>query len=204
MTVEARRESFTQSDRFTRIRAGFNQEHLNRILDDLVESGFYFAREVNVFDQIKCFHCDTTFSVDIFGITELTRDLVHRIHAHQNSCTFLINLVGAVQFQHLTRQPRYRVIPRAPVADPREANLIVHEGDIIPMIEDTDLDQNTARDVFQNVRQMMRCRICNTNRACVLFQPCNHLVTCPACQNGLTHCPRCTVAIANRYGAHFA
>ena len=94
---------------------------LATILDSIINSGFYFASQVNIFDQVKCFHCDATFYCDIFGDSGLTDIMaIHRIHIQQNDkCTFLIYLIGAVQFKFLMNQPVYRVITRTDPASPQ-------------------------------------------------------------------------------------
>ena len=85
---------------------------LERVLTLLIDNGFYFASQVNVFDQIKCFFCDCTFSCDIFSRNDLNEERVNNIHAHQSNCTFLISKIGAVEFQRLLRQGLHAVIPR--------------------------------------------------------------------------------------------
>jgi len=66
-TPEARELSFSENERFGRIRAGFQNARVNQLLPLLVQDGFYFASQVNVFDQVKCYFCDATLLCDEFG-----------------------------------------------------------------------------------------------------------------------------------------
>jgi len=114
-----------------------------------------------VYDQIKCFFCDATFSCDIFGYTDLTEDSVRRIHSHQNNkCSFLIDLVGPIVFQRHLREAPYRaVVPRAPRHIRPNQNIGHNHGygdvttmDCVPITEDRVLNILTYAVKFSHAK----------------------------------------------------
>ena len=92
---ESRKISFINSSRFTQIRNNFlPTQHLDTTEDFLVASGFYFAAEITVFDQMKCFHCQATIDCEIFGTPNITQEKIHQLHQENSNCAFLINKLG--------------------------------------------------------------------------------------------------------------
>ena len=203
-SVEARRRSFIDSERFGRIRPGFQHQHLERIMNLLVETGFYFATQVNVFDQIKCFFCDATFSCDIFGQTDLNEGLVRRIHAHQNNkCSFLISLLGPIAFLRHLREGPYRVVPRVPQTQQEPNHGSVDDMDGVTLVEETDLTEDIARETFNELFDKMACQVCRANRAVILFLPCRHVGVCPTCYSQIEVCLICQTRIERKVGVRY-
>ena len=174
-----------------RIRAGFQQENVDHIVKILVESGFYFASEVNVFDQVKCFFCATSFSCDIFGFENFTKEILNSNHAQQcRTCTFLIGELGAVEFDHLLRQRIQVQLPIWKKRRKKEKNLS-QNPETIYLDEATDFAETEADDKFQNLRDLMKCKVCSANRSNVLFSPCHHISSCAECASTIYACPAC-------------
>ena len=48
---------------------------------------------------------------------------------------------------------------------------------------------------LDRVREMQLCKICMDEQVGVVFLPCGHLMTCPACSVGLEQCPLCRATI---------
>jgi len=196
-TREAREKSFRESDRFLRIRSGFEQEEVDRIVKILVESGFYFASEVNVFDQVKCFFCAASFSCDIFGADDLTDEILNCNHAQQcRTCTFLIGQLGAVQFDRLLRQRCQVQLPKWKKRRKKEENNCQNR-ETIPLEDESDLVETECDEKFQNLRNLMKCKVCSVNRSNVLLLPCNHISSCTKCVSNISSCPSCNRPISD-------
>ena len=109
-TKQSRILTFSLNTRFSRRRAGFPSEQVDRILEILVNSGFYFASQANdlpYFDQIECYFCEAAFSCDVFHCSDLTDNILSQNHANQNrQCSFLIGQVGPREFLRLLNSPQ--------------------------------------------------------------------------------------------------
>jgi len=177
-TREAREKSFSENHRFLRIKAGFEQEEADRIVEMLVENGFYFASKVNFFDQVKCFFCAASFSCDILGSENLTEEILGSNHAQQcRTCTFLISELGAVEFDHLVRQRCQVELPKWKKRKKPDEN-ISQNPETISLEDETELVLSDAEEKNQNLRSLMKCKVCSANRSNVLLLPCNHIHLC--------------------------
>jgi len=188
---EAREKSFSENQRFLRIRAGFEQRELDRIVKMLVENGFYFASEVNVFDQVKCFFCAASFSCDIFGSANLTEEILTSNHAHQcRTCTFLISELGTVHFDHLLSQRCSVQLPKYKKRRKPKEN-ISENPETILLGDETELAPSEAERQNHNLRALINCKVCSINRSNILFLPCNHISSCAKCILNISSCPLC-------------
>lgn len=206
----AQRHNSFRHHRFQRLRRGYNPRNVSRTIDLLVNSGFYFASQVNVFDQVKCFFCDVSFECFLFSET-LTQEQVHNLHAHKSrNCTFLIDKLGAIEFQNLLRQPRVRV-RQAPAIEPparagQNSGPRPPDQPPTPLIEESDIDNSAEPHLsqrFNELRTRMVCNNCNQNRATVIIEPCLHLSLCTGCENLVQNCPTCQTPIISKYSGIF-
>jgi len=67
--------------------------------------------------------------------------------------------------------------------------------------EDDEADCRNVSRARDHLERQVQCVVCMAEQRCMLFQPCNHLVSCQACSGNLNTCPVCRHHITNRYKA---
>ncbi|KAH3728716.1 E3 ubiquitin-protein ligase XIAP-like [Dreissena polymorpha] len=58
--------------------------------------------------------------------------------------------------------------------------------------------EKQAVDENKRLKDLLTCKICVDNDACVVFLPCGHMVSCDKCAHALRKCPICRVRIAGQ------
>jgi hypothetical protein len=57
--------------------------------------------------------------------------------------------------------------------------------------------------VFDNEVLILNCESCKVNKKCVVYQPCNHLLSCWSCAIKTENCSNCNVKISNFFKIFF-
>lgn len=53
------------------------------------------------------------------------------------------------------------------------------------------IDFHVLRKDCNEMKELITCKVCRINGACMLLLPCKHLCLCKECEIKLTHCPLC-------------
>ena len=193
---ECRIDSFSQSCRFMSHLPRTNEKRVLTNVQLFVKSGFYFAEQVTVFDQMKCFFCDASFDCEILHRQNMTQREVHTLHGRKNGqCTFLIQEVGAVEVHKIKSRRSY--------SPPSKSKLERVRSEVMPVYQLTDVDSDdsdddSTRKELSILREMVQCRHCCSDRATILLSPCHHLALCDSCNFISDSCPVCNVYITDK------